>query len=516
MKIRKFDEAKLNLQELDKPSKEPGKTRGDVLIQKVKDGEDLTFSPPNTAPVRMSVANPEEVTVAISDDEEKYDSEKSKSFFMSGARYKPVIKGSDDLDYKLNDIEKTADFGSSGGRSLGTQETRNVECLQCLFFSLRQELDRTITEADIIDLYDEKGNISKRFTEYIRVPVDIDRAMAAYAEDKLWTNTFVTVANAMWESSPIYTRDKRIFERSLDKKRKYRFFQIGYNGTLTQAIVNKYRQLDRAGIPIAKWTPTDVWAVSVDREAEILSEISTSRNFRELNRIVNNEFSTNDLRGISLKKVSDVKDITIIINRITPVPTYKFKGCVISANPYSNKGSKISATRHSNLNTNEIGFPSESVEHVDVRSFSGPTVTSDISGEIIGETARHGKIGLTRINRIIDLTNQRYGTDIKRIPTKDDILPDITFLKREIEQMQEWLKEYGADHTRMGSDRVSTVPSLISKYQSMSLCFRLYEWSEYEIEEGRTVSDHIIEDMFHYAMAIRNEEFVCPKYIRMI
>lgn len=518
MKILRFVESNLNLQELDKPSTEPGQVRGDILIRKIKDEEELTFSAPNTAPVRMTVSNTDEIVDAITDDGESYDRDKARQFFMRGARYQPVIKGSDDLDYRLNDIEKTADFGSSRGRGLGTHETRNVECIQCLFFSLRQELGRTITEADIKDLYERDGKISIRFTENIRIPVDIDTAMAAYAEDPTWTNTFITVANSMWESTPIYTRDKTVFERSLDRKKKYLFFQIGYNGGLTQTIVNKYRSLDKAGIPIAKWTPADVWAVNIDRESEIMSAISGSANFRTLNQLVNREFSTNDLRGISLKKVSGVKDITIIINKITPTPTYRFNNCHMSANPLSSKGCRISALRHSNLTAANVeGIESENVEFIDLRSFSGPSVLSDISGEVLGETARHGKIGLSRINRIIESVNQRYGTDVETIPTKDEITDDEGTLHSEIRQLQEWLTEYGSEiSTRMGQDRVTTVPSLISKYQSLMLCFRLYEWSEYEIGDSTTVSDRIIEDMFHYAMAIRNEEFVCPKYIRMI
>lgn len=518
MKILRFDESNLNLQELGKPSKEPGKLRGDTLISKIRDEEELTFIPPNSTPVRMTVQNADEIIDRISDEDGNYDSDKSKAFFMRGARYQSVIKGSDDLDYRLNDIEKTSDFGSSAGRGLGTHETRNVECLQCLFFALRQELGRTITEADIRDLYERDGKISSRFTEHIRIPVDIDTAMSQYAEDPTWTNTFITVANAMWESTPIYTRDKTVFERSLDKKKKYIFFQIGYNGGITQTIVNKYRTLDRAGIPIAKWTPADVWAVNIERESEIITNISSARNFRVLNRIVNSEFSTNDLRGISLKKVSDVKDITIIINKITPTPTYKFNNCHLSQNPFSSKGCKISAKRNSNITTSNIeGIKSEAIETIDIRSFSGPAVLSDISGEVLGETARHGKVGLLRINRIIENINSRYGTDVEKIPAKDDIRQEARFLQREIQQLQSWLEEYGSDiSSRQGQDRTGTIPSLVSKYQSMMLCFRLQEWSEYQIDDETTVSDRIIEDMFHYAMAIRNEEFVCPKYIRMI
>lgn len=516
MKILRFNEANLNLGELDKPAPSLP-TRGDVLIQKIKDEEEIIFRPPNTAPIQATVVNDEEVVDSISDDDGQYNREKAKAFFVQGAKYQPVIKASDDNDYKLNDIEKTIDFGSSGGRSLGTEETRNVECLQCLFFALRQKAGRTITEADILDLYDRKGKISKDYTKYIRVPVDIDYAMSLYSDNFTWRDTFITVANAMWESTPIFTRDKRMYQRSLDKNKKYIFFHIGYDGALTSAISSKYRELDTAGIPIPKWTPSDVWAINFDKESDIISNIERSTTFNRLNYIVNSEFTNNNLRGISLKKVSGVKKITIIINKVTPTPSYTFNRVVLSSNPLSNKGIRIIADRFSNFESNPDEIPSEGEENIDIRTFSGPTVLSDISGEVAGETARHGKVGLSRINRIISIISDEYNLEIDRIPTKDEISLSPNQLKREIASMQDMVLRYGASITsRSGQESVTTRASLISKYQSLKLAVILYQYTQHILKDEQSLSDRIIEDMFHYAMAIRNEEFECPKYIRMI
>lgn len=518
MKILRFDESNLNIRELEKTNNF-GKLRGDTLIQKLKSEEELIFIQPNSSPIKTTIKNSEEIINNISDDNGLYDIDKSKQFFMSGTRYQPVIIGNNDIRYKLNDIEKTVDFGSSGGQGLGTHETKNVECIQCLFFALRQELGRTITKDDIKELYDENNEISNDFLKFIRVPIDINIAMGSYINDISWINTFITVANAMWEAKPIYTRDKKIFQRSLDIRKKYLYFHIGYDGGISQTISNKYRDLDKVGIPISKWTPADVWAVNIESFSNITANILLTNNFLSLNRIINDEFSTNNLRGISLKKVSNINNITIIINKITPIPTYKFNKCYLSSNPYSSKGAKIIANRNSNITSNIENIEPKSLEFIDIRSFSGPNTISDISGEVLGRTARHGKVGLVRINRIIESINTKFNHNIKLVPVKNDINQDETYLKREIDDIYNFLVENGAEvSNRISQNRINTIPSLISKYQSLVLCHRLYEWSIVRLHDDAkiSVSDKLVEDMFHYAMAIRNDEFICPKYIRML
>ena len=105
------------------------------------------------------MTNADEIVPNITDGAGKYDPDAAKDFFKSGTRYSKVIQ-TDDERYQLNDIEKTSDFGSSGGSSLGTKETRNVECIQCLFLALRQTKGEvSITESSVSELFDEEGNI---------------------------------------------------------------------------------------------------------------------------------------------------------------------------------------------------------------------------------------------------------------------------------------------------------------------------------------------------------------------
>ena len=135
MRILKFNEANLDIKELDGTSKSGG-LRGDVLVSKIKDHDDISFKPNERPNSTTPVSNAEEIIPEITDDKGKYDSKKAQKFFKTRNRYNKVIQGEDNEMYQLNDIEKTTDFGSSGGASLGSIHTRNVECIQCLFLAL--------------------------------------------------------------------------------------------------------------------------------------------------------------------------------------------------------------------------------------------------------------------------------------------------------------------------------------------------------------------------------------------
>jgi hypothetical protein len=511
MKILRFDEKNLTLQDLDKSIN--GLGRGNVLIKKLQDEDKFSFKPPHEAPKIMPIENGEEIVSNISDEDGEYDSEMSKDFFKNGLRYTPVIQAADGEEYRLNDLEKTIEFGSSGGASLGSKGTREVECLQCLFLALRQTKGRDIKEGDINDLWDENGMIKNTYLEQIRVPLEFtDEIIETYFENEKWMSTFLNVSNGMYSIEPVYTKGRNHYEKALSKRKKYIFYHIGWDKSITDALAKQYKKLENSGIPIAKWTPSDVWAVSMDQEDSVLTEIYKCETFTELNRLINSLFTANLLRGISLKKVSGIKDdMTIIINKLTPVPEYKFNGVVVSSNPFSSIGLRILANRESK-------YMEDGIDTIDLRSFSGPTTPSDISGEVLGNSARHGKVGLWWINRVIDNINSEYdfGEPIPNITLKEDITESDEELRLEITRLKDLIVSYGATETRNGADRVSTRPQLLSKYQALKVAEILYKYSETRTSGGKSVSDILIEDMFYYAMSIKNDVFECPKYIRMI
>jgi hypothetical protein len=133
MKINKITEANIDLNDLDKPGQ--GGLRGDILVKKLKDEEEILFNPKSGDVSLTKVVNSDEILPEITNDVGKYDSKNSRGFFKSGNKFKKVLLGEDDILYQLNDIEKTKDFSMKSGTSLGSVETRMVETIQCFFFS---------------------------------------------------------------------------------------------------------------------------------------------------------------------------------------------------------------------------------------------------------------------------------------------------------------------------------------------------------------------------------------------
>jgi superfamily I DNA/RNA helicase len=64
----------------------------------------------------------------------EYDSEKAKKYFKKGQRYRPVFQDDEESEWKLDQLKKTKDFGSSGA---GTR-VRQFESIQAIFLAIKQ------------------------------------------------------------------------------------------------------------------------------------------------------------------------------------------------------------------------------------------------------------------------------------------------------------------------------------------------------------------------------------------
>jgi hypothetical protein len=494
MKINKITEANIDLNDLDKPGQ--GGLRGDILVKKIKDGEEILFNPKNGDVSLTKVVNSEEIIPNITDDKERYDSKKSRDFFKSGYRFKKIILGEDDVLYQLNDIEKTKDFSMKSGTSLGSVETRMVETIQCFFFSLRQKMNRDLKIDEIEDLVCDES-LFNEVMENVRSKVILSlQDIVNYSTS--WLESFVNTSNAMYSNVPVYTTDLK--ENILSRVKIYNFYHISYDDGISNILLNKYREFPESiGVPISKWTPSDVWAIDSRRESEVLSEVRKSTTISELNNVIDKYFDSKVLRGISLKKVKS-KDFNIVINKVTPKPEYVFDRCIISKDPLTSLGIKIVSKRKSVY----MGFDDEIM---DLRIFSGSdNKPTDISGEIVGENARHGKIGLNKIN---DMIRKNCGHEFL-IPVKAqlDLLSDDE-IESEINTMNDSLIGYGASYGKTGPLKAVTRARLVSKYQSLKIGELLYT-----IEKD--ILDKLIKDIYYYALCIENDQFESPKYVRII
>ena len=507
MRILRFNEVNLNLGELEKTSKEGG-LRGDVLVRKLKqqiedpdniDGH-LKFIPKSGVNKISNVNNPEEIIQGVTDGSNKsYDIEKAKDFFTRNKKYLPVFD-IEDREYRLNDIEKTRDFGSSRGSSLGTEETRIVESIQSLYCSLRQNLGRTINEEDFELFFDELGYIREELLYFIKIKVEINPEILENYR-KNWGTTFITTANALFEYRETYTikGDKRSI---LDDRKKYQFFQISFNGGINLTIQKKFNKLVPK-MQISKWNPSDMWAVNQIKIGMLQDKIKQCQTIEDLNKLVDDNFRSRDLIGISLKKIRNLETTNLLINKITERPTYSFLKVRTSFKATNSLGVNILLTQKSDLKSENRDMM------LAIRTFAGTDKLGNVQGEVIGSTSRHGKISLTEINSIFSKVSQEFDIKIPKVPDYKyfkDIPEDE--LQEKVESLNNLIGALGDKSKEMKKEKSSTNVRLISKLQALLIAKNLYDF--------RQVSDRICQLMMYYALAIENSLFVCPMYVRVI
>lgn len=500
MKILKFNELNLNIAELDKTVDSVKK--GDILVNRIINGEDISFKPKSGNNNIAPVTNPDDIIPKITT-RNRYDHDKGKSFFLRNSRNYKDILDTDNGKFKLNDIEKTDYFGSSGGASLGSKDAKIVESIQCIFLALRQSKGESLTEDNYIEMFDENQNIRQDLLLNVRVPITLtSNIINNYNE--AWLHTFIDTSNALYEVRPVFTKQKTEMDNALSRRKEYVFYQMGFTqqNSLINIILKKYKEYSTTtkNIPISKWTPSDIWALEKSHESIIIGSLNQCRSFVEFNDMINSLFREKTLRGISLKKTSrtnGLSDIKIVYNRVTPVPTYKFNRILKSEDPFKSIGIKIVADRSSEW----IGHNNESMY---LRTFGGSRGT-DISGEVIGHSAMYGKVGLAQINKILrrrgvtQVETKKYLLDTYSTGELVDILID------EIKQMS----KSAAKKAIIYEVSEPVFSRILSKWQ----CLRFESIISKLNKEER---DNIIQDMFYYGLSIKNDKFECPSYVRLI
>lgn len=527
MRIKKFNEVNINFADLQKQATN-GLLRGDVLVSKLKKQIDnpedevgkIIFNSDNKR-IDSPVTNADEIINNITDgDEKSFDVEKAKNFLTKGRNY---IKrfSVDDEQFKLNDIEKTKDFGSSSGSSLGTEQTIVVESIQCLICALRQKMRQNITINDIFSLFDRNGNIHSNLISQIEIPISLNSDIINQYVGS-WGDTFVKTANSLFEEKSVYvpklSSDKK--DRLLSGRIRYKFCQINSKSRIVESIRANYKRfVVTKGIPIEKWNPSDLWIISFEDEENIINSLRNCDTLVDFNSKIDEFFLEKKLIGVSLKKLKENKDVNLLINKVTPRPTYKFLKVRTSSKPLSSLGVHVLLEQRSSLESECRQIL------INFRTFNGKEVIGDISGEITGTSARYGKISLKRINQILSSIKESFGVEelgiiqnYKELSTKTNKQLYIDILK-----MNDLVGRFGDKITSIESgERVEPAENeyenrvrLVSKYQALNFAKILYQSSEIEVDD-KNLSDLICQRIMYYALAIQNDVFESPIYIRIV
>ena len=377
--------------------------------------------------------------------------------------------------------------------------------IQTLIFAWKQNYSKdkymSLTDLDNEEILNRVCETRNAF-----IPVDVTPQMISDRQD--WHETFVKTANAFIHNKYNTERNSSI----LKLKKHYNFYQIGYDDSFPVALGETYRRCCKKTtklidqnksngfvINIAKWTPSDVWAVNCDMLDTILKKLKDMDTIEDLNVYMDTMFDKRDIIGISLKKINAEKSgFPIIVNRETPDPRFTIKNAVLSPDPFV-KGAVLLLNRH----TDVLGK-----ESITLMSNSGETI-GNINLEIGGSTSRHGKCSLKTINDLLGdkgLEKVELASELRKIS-----IPKLTKM---VKNLDSEIKGEGGSEITKGKNSVYdiTLPRLISKYQSLKTIKILLD----NKISGGDESDSVINSLMHYALAISNRYFVCPKYARVI
>lgn len=525
VKILKFFEANLDLGELDKNL--GSEKRGQILVRKLSDPEEkFGFAPEGSEPFDSEIRNANDIVSNITTNGD-YDAIKARSFFKPKRNYVPVIRTAGSAKFRLNDLKKTAEFGASRGSSLGTEDTRLIETIQCYFLALmttnyvrRYNLD--IFEHGDIYPYDFLDNrtlkIRGELLDKVKSPIKID-----YQDfKKFWDNSD---RPASWWESFCWTAGHLFFrflpylgtdqeEPTLPLKGVTIFHHSDYVGpdSIPQKLKKQFKKFVKdKSIKFEKWNPSDVYAVSKDFEASILQGIENCRDMEELNKLMRELFIENKMKGISLKKVHKDWAPNIVVNTMTDVPDFRFQSFVDNPNSLKTISMKVICELKADPKFKNI---------LTLRSFGGSDIRN-IDGEVeqVGSvSAKTGKISLKKINDILENNLKDLKMVEYKVPTVTELKEkDTKFFVDNIEKMHPKLIPSSRtmrpfDVLDYDSGNEPLRERLISKFQSVKFCSIIKEVMRRDVD----LANKILTEILLYALSIKNVEFSSSIYVRFL
>jgi hypothetical protein len=568
--FKKFLEANIDLPELRDP-KRGMPPRGNILVKKLKDGEELQVGTKKVVVDKMaqfidtptgvsaSWVEPEEGVSQIIQPSGAYDPNKADKYFKYKNKYRNVFKDENDFEFKLDQIFKTKDFGSKGPGG----DTSNFESIQAIFVAikvddpltvLKPDYDKKIDDDDPLYFLQSDRAIMRSYKKFlddgglddVKLSPNIQinyNTLEKYLSDKHWVSTFCDVPNRLY--------DENETKKYIDPSIKYITYHTGYKGADSPYInlVKKYRELSKSGnaglidgtftdIDYSKWCPADIYLVDKklitslgDKEEEpnINIEISKVTTMYDLVNVVERFFIPKQFIPISLKKVKQSAKFKIITNagRGVNLPEFEIVNFRINADSIG-IGSKISTQ-------SEWKFLDEIIDERDrVINFdsSDTSKSVNIDGEVEGSSSKHGKISLNYINRSIASVFQKKNKSMGglNVKTYAEIKSDLSKQKDPNQALQGKIKDISDEIIKLsnsnptlkgllsivkvtrGTDTNGNINAGISRYQSLQVIYLIMKAYSIDAKFGNL----IITKIMRYALSIQTEYFNTPMYLRVI
>jgi hypothetical protein len=550
--FKKFLEANIDLPELRDP-KRGMPPRGNILVKKLKDGEELQVGTKKVVVDKMaqfidtptglsaSWVEPEEGVSQIIQPSGAYDPNKADKYFKYKNKYRPVFKDKDDFEFKLDQIFKSKDFGSRGPGG----DTINFESIQSIFIGIKVDDPLTVLRpADINRSYrkflDDGGLDDVKLSPNIQIDYN---TLEKYLSDKHWVSTFCDIPNRLW------IKGKNV-KKYIDPSVKYITYHTGYKGSDSPYVnlLKKYKELSKSGnggikkgtftnIDYSKWCPADIYLVDKklitgsgkEEDPNINMEISKVTNMYDLVNVVERFFIPKQFIPISLKKVKQGDKFNIITNagRGVNLPEFEIVKFRINADSMG-IGSKIS-TQSEWKYMDRIFDEKDRVINFDS---SDTSKSVNIDGEVEGSTSKHGKISLNYINRSITSTFKKkiQSMGVLNIKTYAEIKSDLSkerdpnqVLQDKIRNISDEIIELSNSNPTLngllsivkvtrGTDTNGNINAGISRYQSLQTIYLIMKAYSIDVKLGNL----IITKIMRYALSIETEFFNTPMYLRVI
>jgi hypothetical protein len=504
----KFFEKKLELSDL-----KSDKTRGDTLVKKLKNKEDLELDSGGVVKIdRMMDPDIDgawvEPDVAVNNlvgDDGGFDGDKATNYFKNmkpkaertnkykGNVYVPVLKDKNGTEYLLTDLKKDINFGSTGAGL----RIREHESIQMIFLAMRLSQNTDFPEpikeqkgerkkyyypemADILSTFVgtasfKFGNISVNTAPGFKVTQEI---CDHYSSDQSWLSTFANVPNKLLNQKD--SKGKLIF----GSNRGYTIFHVSSKDaqSIPNVIFNRFKELSKGGdfksvkplgmsfsrLPY----PTDStkYGRSFDRASK--EEIEFSKYCPADIYVVDTNSIADLIGGIS--SCDDILELNTYLNdsfndrQILPISLKRVGPSPNSANIIVNaeegmslpvfdvKSFRLSADIDkgigSKIMTNsEWIHDGEKIERERNLTLDSPNTAknSNIDGEIDGKWARHGKISLLWIKKFIEGSNF-----YQKLEDRFDIriMEWSELQKLNLEQLKEMLRSVQQEIVELKSD----------------------------------------------------------------
>jgi len=514
LKYDRFVETNLSLPELDKVR--GSQVRGQVLVNKLKKGDTIITKDNDEVKIQSLKVDDdwEDIESGIEEftTDGEYDSEKAKKYFKKGRGYRPVFQDDENSEWKLDQLKKTKEFGSSGA---GTR-VKQFESIQAIFLAIKQsQPDVELGPDNAVEFFKSYiRNIKDGGRNLIYIPDSVkltEDLIEEFIKERDWIDTFCRITNEIWDQ-----------DYHIDKNSLYAIYQLGYSSTSPISILKsqykKFSQLEGfKDIDFSKWCPADVYMIEYIKTEEVMSKISEAKDISSLTKICDDLFDSRVMIPLSLKKVTKGKSIHIITNKEKEknLPVFRITGLSIGSD-MKGIGSKVSTK--SQWRYREDKFREEQAKRDLSLDSSDSSKKQNIDGEVEGSASRHGKISWNAIKRFIESYRIKY-------PNITPLIDNSELKKYSVEELELLTKSLIDEIRTQNSSKIVKVKSisrgtditgnegkLISRIQSLQIVQALNE----VYRHNRRDANEIMTKIMRYALSIQTDKFDTPRYLRVI